>query len=61
MPESAYHKIHEVTTDASLSMETSPTTKSIVRINPGKYEHSGEQVQSQEPNQLESSILYPFF
>jgi hypothetical protein len=36
-------KIHEVTTDASLSMRTSPTTESIAplnpKINPEKYEH----------------------
>jgi hypothetical protein len=36
-------EINEVTTDVSLSMDTSPTTEKIVPLNPeinlGKYEH----------------------
>jgi hypothetical protein len=41
--QSADLEIHEVTTDASLSTGTSPTTKNIAllnpEINPGKYDH----------------------
>jgi hypothetical protein len=43
MTELTDYEIHEVTTSASLSTGTSPTTESIVSlnlgINPGKYEH----------------------
>jgi hypothetical protein len=43
MTESADHKIHKITTDASLSMEMLSIIKSIVllnhKINLEKYEH----------------------
>ena len=43
MTEPADHEIHKVTTGASLSRWTSPTTESITPlnsgINPEKYEH----------------------
>jgi len=43
MTEQTNLEIHEVTTGALLSTETSPTTESIAllkpEINPGKYEH----------------------
>jgi hypothetical protein len=57
---SAYLEIDEITTSASPSMVTSPTTESTTSLNPkinsGKYEHSyqiedlniGGQVSSQE-------------
>nr|BAD69283.1 hypothetical protein [Oryza sativa Japonica Group] len=38
-------EIDEVTTDASLSMGTSPTTESTTPLNPGKFAPTGSRTQ----------------